>query len=350
MIPVIICGGTGTKMWPESRERFPKHFLPLFNGRSLFQINWESLRKEFKPKQIFIQTNKNQARIAKQQVKELLSENIFIEPETRNTGPACGFTAAMLYKKHPDEPFILIQADDLREPGKKLLKMIRVCDRLAKTTGKYITGGFRPSFPVMGVDYLIPGERVSNKDEVGVYKVKKFLWRSSKKEVEKYLVGQKALLHANHSCMTPRGFLEMYKKYRPDWYGPLLNIIGGASVVKEYKKMPKGPQEEVTEHVHKDGDSLVVELPFAWTDFGTWESLMKYTAGQKGLDQNNLEEISASGNFVRAAKDKKVALVGVDDLIIVDTKDALLVCRKDFSGQVGEVVQRLKNKGEHKWL
>lgn len=336
-------------MWPESRQLSPKQFLPLFNGKSLFQLNWEALCLKFKPEEIYIQTTDTQAKMALEQVPEIVKENIFIEPEMRNQGPATGFTAAQLYKKFPDEPFILVQADVLRLPSEKFIEMIEVCDRLARETGKYITGGFKPTYPVMGVDYLIPGERVSKGDEVGAFAVDQFLWRASKEETTEN-IKKGALIHANHSCMTPRGLLEMFKQYKPEWYGPLMSIANGADIATEYAKMPKGPIEDVTQMVHKAGGSLVVELPFEWIDFGTWESLMKYQAPEENGGGTNIEEIDSSGNFVRVQNGKHVALIGVKDLIVVDTEDALLICPKDHSGRVGEIVEQLKTKGKHTLL
>src|SRR5258706_1761081 len=145
MIPVIICGGVGTKMWPESRQSLPKHFLPLIDGKSLFQINWEDLRKKFEAKDIFLQTNPIQAELALKQEPEVLRENILLEPEVRNTGPAIGLTAALLKKKgFGDEPFMLIQADDLRKPTKRLFDMIDVTEKFALNIDKYVTGCMKP--------------------------------------------------------------------------------------------------------------------------------------------------------------------------------------------------------------
>lgn len=346
MIPVIICGGVGTKMWPESRTAVPKQFLPLLNGKSLFQENWQALRAKFAPEEIYLQTNDLQAKIAKEQVSEILDQNIFKEPDTRNTGPASGFSAAKLYQKFPDEPFMLVQADVMRWPTQSFLDMMEVCAKLAVETGKYITGGYSPSFPVMGVDYLIPGRIVSADNGMEVYEVDEFLWRAEKNVVEEYIEKRGALLHANHSCMTPRSFFEMYKKYKPEWYEPLMRIVEGADEREEYLKMPIDPIEVVTSRVHKDRASLVVKLPFSWTDFGTWESLITYSK-QAGLNLGaELEEVDASGNFARTSRKKKVVFVGVEDLVVIDTEDALLICNKTSTGKVGEVIERLKKVGE----
>ena len=319
-------------MWPSSRTNSPKHFLPLFNGKSLFEINYGVLRKKFSPEDIYVSTNINQAEMAQKLVPEIPKDNYILEPEMKNHGPATGLIAAFLFKKFPDEPFMLVQPDDLREPEEKFLKMMEICDKIARSTDKYITGGFRPDFAVMGVDYLIKGEKVNESEEVEVYKVDKFLWRGTKETAEGYVKDGKALLHANHTCMTPRNLLKMYQKYKKDWYEPLLNYINGADLATEYAKMSKGPMEDVTHLAHEAGESLVVELPFKWVDFGTWESVANYL----GSDENN--------NFVKT--NKYTAIIGLKDLVVVETDDALLICKKDESGKVGEVVEKLKAEGK----
>jgi mannose-1-phosphate guanylyltransferase len=129
-----------------------------------------------------------------------------------------------------------------------------------------------------------------------------------------------------------------------------MNIVNGENIAEEYAKMPKGPIEDVTQMVHKAGNSLVVELPFEWIDFGTWESLMNYTTPKDHQVAVNTIEIDAEQNFIRVPKGKQVALVGVKNLIIVDTDDALLICHKDHSGSVGKIVEALKENGKHELL
>lgn len=337
MKPVIICGGVGTKMWPESRQSMPKHFLPLVNGKSLFELNWETLKQKYKPEEIFLQTNELQARIAKNKVPEIIDANIFIEPEMRNQGPATGFAAAQLIKRgFGDEPFILVQSDVLREPGEKFVKMIEEMEKQALISEKYITGGLKPESIVRGVDYLVKGSLVLENNGIKIYEVADYIDRSEEDKIKEYLNSDKLLLHANHTTMTPNNLLKMYQKYKIEWYEPLVNIANGGDVVGEYSKMPKAGIEEVTKLVYKNNEALVVELPFEWVDFGTWESVAKYL----GSDEN--------GNFVRSKK--YVALIGVENLVVVETDDALLICKKDQSGRVGEVVEKLKAEGKTELL
>ena len=341
MKAVIICGGIGSKMWPMSRSSMPKHFLPLIGNKSLFELNYEALRKKFGPEEIFLQTNDIQAKIAKSLKPEIPEENIFAEPEMRNQGPATGFAAAQLIKRgFGDEPFILVQADVLREPDEKFLQMIDEAGKLAGETGKYLTGGFVPNMVVAGVDYLVKGNLVSEENGVRIYEVADYIDRTEEEKIKQYLGTDKLLLHANHTSMTPNNLLKMYQKYKPEWYEPLVVIANNGEVATEYGKMDKAGIEEVTKLVYKNNEALVVELPFNWVDFGTWESVANYMDDKTLYTPTDLIQIDAQENFVYRKDKKMIALIGVEDLVVVDTGDALLITKKNQTGKVGQVVDK----------
>jgi len=345
MKPVIICGGVGSKMWPMSRISMPKHFLPLIGDKSLFQLNYETLRKKFSPSEIFLQTNEVQSLIAKAQEPEIPDENIFVEPEMRNQGPATGFAAAQLIKRGlGDEPFILVQADVLREPAEKFIEMINETEKLALSGDKYITGGFMPKSVVSGVDYLVKGNLITQENGVKLFEVADYIDRSEEDKIKKFLGTDKLLLHANHTTMTPNNLLKMYQTYKPEWYQPLIEISKGGDVPTEYTKMPKGAIEEVTKQVYVNGGAVVAQLPFNWVDFGTWESVANYMDDKSMYIPEGVYEIDSKDNFVYKKEKKYIALIGVEDLIVVDTGDALLIAKKDQTGKVGQVVDVLKTQ------
>ena len=347
---VIICGGHGTKMWPASRITHPKHFLPLINGKSLFQLNWEVLANNFPREDIFLQTIPLQAKIAQQQVDGIIDRNILIEPEMRNQGPATGFAAAILYQRgFADEPFMLVQSDVLREPSDEFIKMIKQCDLLVKKFGKLMTGGYRPQFVTKGVDYLIPGEKVQDTGELVVWYMSEWLGRDEVEKIQQFIQKGQAFLHSNHYCWTPRRWLESLKALKPEWYEPLINIINGGDQVTWYQKMPKGPIEEVTKIILKDG--FIIEHAFEWIDFGTWEGVDKFYTDKKMIfPGEKIIAVDSQNNFTLKPDKKVLAVIGVKDLVIIDTEDALLICPKNQSGKVKEVVQALKDSNLTEYL
>lgn len=347
MIPVIICGGVGTKMWPLSTPTLPKHFLPFVDGKSLFQANWEVLRQKYRPEEIFLQTNASQAKIAHSQVSELLQENIFIEPETRNQGPATGLAAAFLKKDgRGDEPFMLIQVDDLRLPEEEFLKFMEVAESLGRSTDKYITGGFVPDRVVLGVDYLLKGKLLSGDSPIEVYEIADYIDRTETEKIKKHMDSGRLLVHTNHTTMTPNNLLAMYKKYRPDWFKSLIEISNGGDIPKAYSNMPKGTLEEVSRQSHMAGDSLVIILPFKWIDFGTWEFVDKYYSENKLFPNNGGQvQIDGENNFLWSESGKIMATIGVSGLAVIESKEGILVTKKSASGKVGQVVDKI-NSGD----
>lgn len=338
-------------MWPLSRRKTPKHFLRLFDGKSLFQLNYETLLLKFPPKEIYVQTTIHQVKVARKQAPKIPAENFFIEPEMRNHGPAMGLMAAKLAAVDPNDPFIIVQADVIREPKESFLKMIDYFGTLVLKEGKLITGGIKPQYTVMGVDYLIAKNKLESVSGINIYKMDKWLGRDTKENIEKYFKNSHVFLHANHYCWTPKLLIESYRNF-PNWYEPLKKIIKAIGTPKEkevinreYVKMEKGPVEKLFAGELENG--YVAELPFNWIDFGTWESLHNYFESQNRRKQkkDDIIEIEAENCYVQKPDRKCISLIGVKDLIIVDTKDSLLICHNKKSGLVGEVVKALENIG-----
>ena len=345
MIPVIICGGVGTKMWPMSTPNNPKHFLPLVDGESLFQINWRILRKKFKPEEIYLQTNHIQARIAQHQVPEIIKENIFIEPETRNTGPASGLVAVNLKRLGFDNTtFTLIQVDDLRLPEDAIFDLLKIADECVQSTGKYVTGGFRPKWHQGGVDYLLLGDEQETQGPIKVFDIKDFVDRSETERISGLMKTNSLMLHCNHTSSTPNNFLEMYKRYRLEWYEPLMNILNGSDIELEYAKMPKGMLEEIAQLSHRDGQSLVIEVPFEWIDFGTWEAVSKYY-DERGITPGigGAVQIDGENNFLWSASGKTIATIGLEDIVVIESEEGILVSKKQKTGQVNKVTEKISS-------
>lgn len=347
MIPVIICGGVGTKMWPLSTPASPKHFLPFVNGESLFQANWRVLRKKFSPEQIYLQTNASQAKIAHSQVPEIVTKNIFIETETKNQGPATGLAAANLVKLGKgDEVFMLIQVDDMRSPEEAIFGFMDLAEKYAKETQKYITSGFAPKWHQSGVDYLLKGKLLDESSGIKIFEIADYVDRSEVERIQEHMSKGDLLVHTNHTTMTPNGLLKMYQKYKPEWYEPLKKIAEGADITSEFGKMPKGTLEEITQQVHRQGNSLVIENPFEWIDFGTWEAVSKYY-DEKGNfpPSGGTVEVDGDTNFLWSESGKIIATIGMENIVVIESANGILVSQKSSTAKVSQVVDRI-NSGD----
>ncbi|MFA6518320.1 MAG: sugar phosphate nucleotidyltransferase [Candidatus Shapirobacteria bacterium] len=336
---VLICGGTGTKMWPESTPDKPKQFLPFIDGKSTLRVNFERLAKFVYLNKIWVLTTKDLAPLVKLELPEVDVDHYVIEPARKNHGPAIGLLSTRLAKIDPNEPFMIVQTDVIREPETAFREMVMLAEEVVNRTGKLITAGYRAKEMVAGVDYMEIEELKSN-HHVTYGKVKKWLTRDKVVEIKRAVKLGKAYVHATHICWRPGLMLEAIKELKPDWWNCLKDVLEAES---QYLKMEPGSIEnEIISHKIKGG--YVIEMPFEWHDLGTWASVAIYQETRDKKPELRAKiEIEANNNFVRVSDEKKpVALIGVSDLVVVDTPNGLLICKKDQSGRVGEVVKELE--------
>lgn len=356
---IVTAGGQGKKLWPYSRNNFPKQFQKIINDKSLYEINIDSLLKGFSPEDIYISTKKQYLKYAKEQAPEIPDKNFLTEPNAqKNRGPAEGLCFLKLSLLHPNDPFMIVQADDLRVPNEAYLKMIKAMEYQVKKDKKYITGGIKIPKPVMGSDYLELGEKVETDSGIEIFKVKDFLGRNSDYEETKKIIEHKgALVHANHGCWYPELMLDAYKKYRPDWHQALMKIkevLGTADEEKEveriYGNMERGSTEEVTKHVISQG--YVVLLPFKWTDIGTWGSYYDFFAkDNEVLSDGQVVSLNSSGSLVKTTHPKKLVVVSnVNDLIVIDSEDAIFILPRKDEGKVNDIVDDLEKRGMSNYI
>jgi mannose-1-phosphate guanylyltransferase len=355
---ILFAGGQGTKLWPLSRESKPKQFQPVVGDKTLFRQNVEPLLKEYSTKDIFVSTKRKYVKYVVEDAPEIPLENIIIEPDmAKNTGPATGFAVVWVSMKYPNEPFMIVQADCLRKPDAKFIKMIKVASKLVKKEKRLVTGGQKALYPDMGIDYLMLGEPVKNKYGVDIFRVKKFIPRmDTYEETEKLISSFRIATHSNHYCWYPDLLLNAYKKYNPGWYKGLMKIkksLEGKKTSTEidriYASFKAGPVEDVTSHIFNK--SYIIINPFQWVDMGTWGVIYEYLASSEQVyTDGNVLTIDTRNSFIKGNKDRLVATIGVDNLLVVDTDDALLICPKSRAQEVKRIIDKLRTSGKHKYL
>ncbi len=351
---LVIAGGQGTKLWPFSREHQPKQFQPIFGDKSLFTATIETLLKRFPSEDIFISTKQKFIKYASEQAPQIPLRNYIIEPNiAKDTGPAFGFACLRLAEIAPGEPFMLIQADCIRQPEEAFLQMIEDAAKIVARDKKLISGGIKATEPNMGVDYLKLGERLNEGTSQEVYAVNEFLYRGNNYQETKHLIENfNVVFHSNHYCWYPELALEAYKIHRPDWYKSLMAMRDAfghpgedAEIERIYSDMDKGPTEEVTRHVlHTNG--YIILLPFRWTDIGTWSSVYEFFTSEPGevYKGGRVVAVDAADSLVKVSNSNKlVAIAGVDNLVVVDTDDALLIIPKTKIEKIKDIQKLIKD-------
>jgi mannose-1-phosphate guanylyltransferase len=346
-------------MWPYSRQDKPKQFQPIIGDVSSYEQTVKTLLKEFTPEDIYISTKRKFIKYISEQSPQIPLKNYIVEPDiAKDRGPGEGLAFVRLSLSHPDEPFFIVQADCLRDPEEGFLKMVRDAEKLVTEHRQLVTGGIKATEPNMGVDYLQLGPQVPKSGEA--YIIDKFLFRRTNiKETRQLIENFHVVAHCNHMCWYPELILEAYKQYRPDWYEALMKIKDvmdkpgeNEAIEKIYAEMEKGPTEEVTTHVMNSGKSMVILLPYKWTDVGTWGSVYEFFEdGIENYEDGNIVTVHTEGSLVKTSnKNKLIAVAGIKDMIIVDTEDVLLVIPKDQIDKIKELQKILADRSETEYL
>ena len=356
---IVTAGGQGTKMWPYSRQDKPKQFQPIIGDKSSYEQTILTLLKEFSPEDIYISTKRKFIKYVSEQSPQIPLKNYIVEPDVaKDRGPGEGLAFVRLSLNHPDEPFFIVQADCIREPEDKFLQMIREAEKLVTKHKKLVTGGIKATEPNMGVDYLKLDGQVGGAREA--YNIDEFLFRRSNlRETRQLVENFHVVAHCNHMCWYPELILEAYEQYRPDWHKALMKIRdamdkpGENEAIEEiYATMEKGPTEEVTTHVMNSGEAMVILLPYKWTDVGTWGSVYEFFEdGQANYEDGNVITVNTHGSLIKTDnKTKLIAVAGVNDLVVVDTEDALLVIPKEEIDKIKDIQKVLEERSATEYL
>lgn len=354
---IVMCGGYGTKVWPLSRKTAPKQFVLKIDGKSPFRHNIDLLLTKFKPEDIILATSTDQEIFLREQAPEIPEENYFLEPCYRSHGAATAMIMAKLIHTAPDETFTTVQSDALKVPGDKYLQTLDAIDSIVQKEGLPVTAGIIREKPVMGVDYFKLGDRLNEYPEVNAFYMTDFLGRTDYEKTLEAIKDSKVCVHTNYWSWTPRLIVEAYHKYTPDW-GEAIDKMSAefakenfswSEIHKIFEGMRMGPIEDLMmQFLDK---VVVIDIDHEWLDFGSWGSVADYAQRfENGRNHEKLIQIDAKDNYVRTSKDKAVAIIGLENVAVIDTEDGLLVTRLDSAGEVGKVVEKLKEEGMEEYL
>jgi mannose-1-phosphate guanylyltransferase/mannose-6-phosphate isomerase len=329
MKSIILAGGVGTRLWPLSREYYPKQFIQL-DGKSLFQKTYERALRLSKPDEIYVVTNEIHQYLARGQIEELghtiAEDRLLLEPEGKNTLPAITW-AMQRIRSAPGTPTAVVFPSD-HQLGDSALDQIRAAEPLA---GKYlVTFGIRPTSPHTGYGYICPGKRLPPGNTVDEFKEKPDE-KTAKEYVKKGYLWNSGIFLLSTGCFF--GELKRYQRKINDTFATDMpvNYPDLDSLSIDYGLLERSKKV------------AVVALETDWSDLGTFKALYDIEHHDSDGNVGKADFLSSCRNFVHAPG-KHVGLIGVNDLIVVDTADALLVCNAAHAEQVKQLVGRYKDR------
>jgi len=359
---LIICGGGGTRLWPRSRNKTPKQFSSLFGKETLYQKTVKRLRGLVSPDKIYVvTTSKQYASEIKKETPEIPLKNIFWEPTRRNTAIACGLGTLAIYKRDPQAVVMNFWADHLIEKEEIFRKIEKIAAFVAFEKKTLVAIGIKPKWAHTGLGYIKAGGIFKKINRVSVYKLEKFVEKPDQKTAEEFLKSGNYYWNSGMYVWQADFFLKSLEKYAPKTFAALKKIeavFGKKEFLKVMKlAYEKAPDVSIDVAVsEKIKNAFVIPADFGWNDVGDWSVI--YELASKDKNGNAIIKFGQKGEFIGLeAKnnlvqfdDQLIAAIGVEDLIIVDTTDAVLICRKKDAQKVKKLVNFLKEKNKIKYL
>ena len=356
---VIMAGGSGTRLWPFSRESKPKQLLPVVKGKTLLEVSYERLRALLPAERIYVCTLEAHRAAVLANLPELPKDNLIGEPEGRDTANAVGLPAAVLASKDPEAVFAITTADHVIEPIDDFQKALSTGFEIAKRhPTSLVTFGIVPSFAHTGLGYVQRGDALPG--YTGAFKVLGFREKPDKPTADKYVESRRYYWNSGMFVWRAQTVLEQLRIHLPQSYAGLSKIAAAwhgpdrMAVLKEvYPKLPKisvdyAIMEPASQKTDGSVEVAVVEMPVKWLDVGSWPALaetLEIDANNNAIDAGRLVLLDSDDNIIVSSDpDHLVSLVGVSDMIVVHTKDATMVMPKSESERVKELVGNIKTK------
>ncbi len=349
----IMAGGIGSRFWPMSRTAFPKQFLDILHtGRTLIQATYDRYKLFIPSENIFIVTSVEYASIVEKQLPELPKENILCEPSRKNTAPCIAYIAHKLQLQNPDALLICAPADHLILDAPAFTKVCQDAFEFVNNINALVTLGIKPTYANTGYGY-IQHEVMPVADNI--YQVKTFTEKPNLELAKTFLASGDFLWNAGIFVWKVKNILRAFELFLPEMNEVFVAEKEAFNTEKEQDAIDRIYSQctniSIDYGIMEKADNVYV-LPssFGWSDLGTWNSAwenMEKDYFGNAVAGKNVMIIDATKNVVHAADNKLVLLQGLDDFIVVDTKDVLLICKKDKEQEIKDYVAEVKrNKGD----
>ncbi len=350
---IIMAGGTGTRFWPLSRKALPKQFLTLFGESSLLRQTYERIQAMFPPERVIVVTNAAYVHLVKAQIPELPDGNVIGEPMARNTAPCIAMAAEVLLARDPDAVMAVLPADHSIRRVDQFMEVLQLCMDEAKDSEGLYTIGITPNRPETGYGYI----QYDPSSKRATAKVKTFAEKPDFETAQAFLASGDFLWNSGMFVWRADRIKEEFRRHLPemaklaDLFAADIRTDSLQGAVKRFYEV--SPSISIDYGImEKAAGVRVVPADIGWSDVGSWmaawELADKDPYGNSVIGQP-VELVNAHNCYVRGQGDRLIALVGMEDTVVVDTGDAILIMPAHKSQDIRKLVDRLEQRGDHKY-
>lgn len=358
---VILAGGGGTRLWPKSRTQTPKQFLKLASEQTMLQMTAYRFSKLVDWKKIIVVTTKAYVNDVSRQLPEIPEENIIAEPEKKDTAMAMLVGALLAKSRDPEAILVNDAADHIVKDEQEFLRLMRAAAEVAAGNQFLVTVGITPTYPSSAFGYIKVGDELRKVDKnVPVFKVDSFTEKPNEATARAFISTGRYFWNANNYVWSAQALQAAFQEYMPDMYEATKNLdtldtqAFFDSLEQAYKDVPS---ISIDYAISEKAENLVL-IPgdFGWDDIGEWKVV--YDLGTKDLagnviigegDKHDTLTINAQNNLIHA-QGRLVSIIGLNDLIVIDTPEILMIAPKSRSQDVKKLVERLKEEGKTEYL
>lgn len=352
----IMAGGIGSRFWPKSRTSFPKQFLDILNsGKTLIQWTFERYAAFIPIENIYIVTSEEYVNIVVEQLPNLPKQNILAEPSKKNTAPCVAYIAFKLMQQNPNASMIVAPSDHMILDGETFKNISLKALNFVESRSSLVTLGIKPTYPNTGYGYI---QHDTDLIEENIYKVKTFTEKPDLELAKTFIISGDFLWNAGIFIWKAKDVIQEFALQQPEMFELFDTEKEHFNTENEKEAIgriyPLCTNISIDFAIMENAKSVcVIPASFGWSDLGTWnsayENLDKDYLGN-AVASNNVIIIDATKCMVSTPHDKLVVLQGLDDFIIVDTKDALLICKKEKEQAIKDYVAEVKRSKGDKYL
>lgn len=333
---VIMAGGQGTRFWPWSVKERPKQFLSLMSEETMLQQTFHRFRKWLPPEKIYILTTEEYLPLVKEQLPSIKKNQILTEPMPRDTGPCLALAALHFLKKGDNEAFAAVPADHFLLDDHTFPEIFRLAEKIANNEHSIVTLGIRPTRPEPGYGYIQAGKQ--DESNHNVFAVNRFIEKPTIAKAEQLLENENIYWNSGIFIWKPTTIKHFMEKFQPDIWEKINNNV--QDLKAQYALLPK---ISIDFAILEKADSIyTIPVNLPWDDvgnWGAWERLNKKT-NEENLLHGDIHLLSTYNCTIKS-DDKKVVVIGVEDLIIASTEEGLLVCHKSQEQKIKEVLNKI---------